>query len=59
MSSRVPWIHCYEKLLETIAKDDSAWVTLPRDLSEWWNQRDAEILSLWAEATKAAAPEIP
>jgi hypothetical protein len=46
MSSRVPWIHFYEKLLETIAKDDSAWVTLPRDLCERWNQRDAEILSL-------------
>jgi len=52
-------IHCYEKLLKTIAKGDSAWVTLPRDLCEWWNQRDAKVLSLWAKATENDVPETP
>lgn len=42
-SARPAWFQNYDSLLQEVSKDSSAWITLPRDLYTWWDQREKQI----------------
>ncbi len=54
LSARPPWIAVYRNLLEGLVGDDEAWFALPRDVSDWWKRREADIDALWKAEEKAA-----
>lgn len=47
LSARPEWLRNYDSLLSKIAKETSAWMTLPRDLYYWWDQREKQINREW------------
>jgi peptidoglycan/xylan/chitin deacetylase (PgdA/CDA1 family) len=46
----------YERFLETVAGDETAWFALPREVSDWWRHRAASKIVRDGEGWKVEGP---